>query len=173
MSKRSENKDRVLLWISEHKEALKSESLKLLKEAFPDERKQNLSAWKKEYILKGSNSLKQVKTDSIVLKQVESNNQKADRSAEPKQQTGSKSLKQVTTDKTGILTGSIGQQEPAEINENCYYTVEQAADRLQVDSTIIYRLIKNKALQVLNVGATGCRPTFRILGKWILEIKSE
>ena len=178
MTKRSENKDKVLLWLSEHKEALETESLKPLKDAFPDERKQNLSAWKKEYIQKGLNIPEYIKTASIILNQLKPDkepvNQITIKEKEPIK-TGLKGTQKdlKTIQKQSIIFADSEPEEPKEIKENCYYTVDQTADRLQVDSSIIYRLIKNKSLQVLNIGATGARPTFRILGKWILEIKAE
>jgi len=180
MTKRSENKDRVLQWLNEHKEALETDSLKPLKDAFPDERKQNLSAWKKEYIQKGLKVLKQIKQDTDMFKHVIKDKQSVKQSTIKEKEpvkTGSSILKQVKTDLNHIQKQSIifadVEPEPKEIKENCYYTVDQTADLLQVDSSIIYRLIKNKTLPVLNIANTGARPTFRILGKWLLELKSE
>jgi len=181
MTKRSEIKDQFFLWLSEHKEALETESLKPLQDAFPDIIKQTLSAWRKQYTQKGLNGLNQIKQGSIILNDIQSDNDQPNQSTIKEKEpikTGSKALKQVNPDlkpiqKQSIIFADSQPEEPKEIKENCYYTVDQTADRLQVDSSIIYRLIKNKTLPVLNIGATGARPTFRILGKWILEIKPE
>lgn len=178
MAKRSENKDKVLLFLSNNKEALETNGLKPLKDAFPDETIRNLSKWKIEFIKKGYNIPEYIQKGLNILNQL-----KPDK--EPVNQITIKEKEPIKTDLKGTqkdlkpiqkqsitFTGSQ-PEEPKEIKENCYYTVDQTADRLQVDSSIIYRMIKNKSLQVLNIGATGARPTFRILGKWILEIKPE
>jgi len=181
MAKRSENKDKVLLFLSNNKEALEANGLKPLRDAFPDETIRNLSKWKIEYIKKGLKGLKQIKQGSIILNDIQADKPPVKQSTIKEKEpikTGSKALKQVNPDlkpiqKQSIIFADSQPEEPKEIKENCYYTVDQTADRLQVDSSIIYRLIKNKILPVLNIANTGARPTFRILGKWILEIKPE
>lgn len=167
MTKRSENKDKVFLWLSEHKEAIETESLQPLKEAFPEERKQNLSAWRKEFIQKGSTINKPIKTDTNTNKQtkIKTNKEFANQPQEKEP------VKQIKT--SSILFKDIQKEpnQPQEIKENCFYTVEQTADLLQVDSSTVYKLIKAKSLTVANIATTGTRGNYRILGKWILELK--
>lgn len=167
MTKRSENKDKVFLWLSEHKEANQTESLQPLKDAFPDERKQNLSAWRKEFNQKGSIAVKQIKADTNTMKdsKIPTNTD----FAKPIQE--KEPVKPAKT--SSILFKDIQKEpnQPQEIKENCFYTVEQTADLLQVDSSTVYKMIKAKSLPVLNIATTGTRGNYRILGKWILELK--
>jgi len=167
MTKRSENKDKVFLWLSEHKEANQIESLQPLKDAFPDERKQNLSAWRKEFNQKGLTIVKQNKQDTTTAKELQT-----DCNTEP-QTTTEKKEPVKHTKNSSILFKDIQKEpnQPQEIKENCYYTVEQTADLLQVDSSTVYKMIKVKSLPVLNIATTGTRGNYRILGKWILELK--
>lgn len=167
MAKRSENKDTVLLWLSEHEEAVKTDSLQPLKNAFPNERKQNLSSWRKEFIQTCSNGLKQVKKHSDTIKSTQTYKR-----TEP--QTPPTNLNQLKQDKIDLKALKHTQtylNQPQEINENCFYTVEQTAGLLQVDSSTVYKMIKAKFIPVLNIATAGTRGNFRILGKWLLELE--